>query len=75
MDLSNFKKFKESSNYIVYLEKEPKNKDNMEMIVYYKAKGSYWKCILTDAIFKLFFNPEEYKRIYMKNIIDKNNGK
>lgn len=71
MDLSNFKKFKESPNYIVYLEKEPKDINRLEMIVYYKAKNSYWRCLLSDALFKLFFTPEEYKKIYMKNINDK----
>ena len=66
MDLTNFEKFKESENYIVYLEKNREGKKQIEIIVRYKKyKDRAMRCLLTDDLFKLFFEPEEYKRVYM----------
>ena len=62
-----FEKFKETENYIIYLEKKPILKGQIDMIVEYKKKpGHAMRCLLTDALFKLFFEPEEYKKVYMR---------
>ncbi len=66
MDLSKFEKFKESENYIIYLTKDRKDKKQIEIVVQYKKNNHLWRSLLTDELFKLFFEPEEYKRIYMK---------
>lgn len=66
MDLTNFEKYKESENYIVYLTKDRKDKKQIEIIVQMKRNNTYWRSLLNDQLFKLFFEPEEYKKIYMK---------
>ena len=67
IDLKNFEKFKESENYIVYLEKNREGKKQIEMVVQYKKyKDRAMRCLLTDALFKLFFAPEEFKKVYMR---------
>ena len=65
IDTEKFEKYKESEHYIVYLEKKPAIKGQIEMIVQYKKYNRSMRCLLTDDIFKLFFQPEEYKKIYM----------
>ena len=65
MDLTNFEKFKESENYIIYLTKDRKDKKQIEIIVQMKRNNTYWRSLLNDQLFKLFFEPEEYKKIYM----------
>lgn len=67
MDLTNFEKFKESEHYIVYLTKDRKDKKQIEIVVQFKRNNTIWRSLLNDQLFKLFFEPEEYKRIYMKN--------
>lgn len=67
MDLSKFEKYKESENYIVYLPKDRKDKKQFDMIVNYKGSNRYWRVPLSDALFKLFFEPDEYKKVYMKD--------
>lgn len=68
MDLTSFEKFKESEHYIVYLIKDiTKIKKQIEIIVQFKRNNTIWRSLLNDQLFKLFFEPEEYKRIYMKN--------
>ena len=67
MDLTNFEKFKESENYEVYLEKNRAGKKQFEMaVVYKKYKSRAMRCLMTDALFKLFFEPEEYKKVYLQ---------
>lgn len=67
MDLTNFEKFKESEHYIVYLTKDRKDKKQVEIVVQFKRNNTIWRSLLNDQLFKLFFEPEEYKQIYMKN--------
>ena len=67
MDLSNFEKFMESEHYEVYLPKNCEEGKQIEMIVKYKRNGMFMRTLLTDALFKLFFKPEDYKKIYMKD--------
>ncbi len=68
MDLTNFEKFKETENYEVYLEKDRESKKQFEMaVVYKKYKSRAMRCLMTDSLFKLFFDPAEYKRVYMKD--------
>ena len=69
MDLTNFEKFKESEHYIVYLTKDRKDKKQIEIIVQYKRNNTFWRALLNDQLFKLFFEPDEYKKIYMENNI------
>lgn len=72
MDLKNFEKYKESENYIVYLEKNREGKKQIEMVVQYKKyKDRAMRCLLTDALFKLFFEPEDYKKVYMQKASEK----
>lgn len=66
MDLSNFEKYKESENYIVYLTKDRKDKKQIEIVVQMKKNNTYWRSLLSDQLFKLFFEPNEYKKVYMK---------
>ena len=66
IDENKFEKFKESEHYIVYLEKKPAFKGQIEMIVKYKGKDLAMRLLLTDDVFKLFFVPEEYKKVYMR---------
>ena len=61
----NFEKFKESETFVVYLEKDRQNKKQIKMIVLNKKSNLYVTYLLTDAVFKLFFAPEEYKKVYM----------
>ena len=65
IDTNKFEKYKESENYIVYIEKKPAIKGQIEMIVQYKRYDRCMRCLLTNSVFKLFFEPEEYKKIYM----------
>jgi hypothetical protein len=68
MDLTNFEQFKESENYIVYLQKDRANKKQFEMIVSYKKyPGRAMRCLMTDTLFKLFFEPTEFAKVYMKS--------
>ena len=68
IDLNRFEKVKESENYILYMQKNRKNKHQIEIIVQYKKyKDRAMRCLLTDELIKLFFEPEEYKRLYMNN--------
>ena len=67
MDLSKFEKYKESEHYIVYLPKDREGKKQIEMIVQYKSNGHFWRTLLSDPLFKLFFEPAEYKKVYMKD--------
>ena len=67
MNLIGFEKFKESKHYIVYLTKDRKDKKQIEIIVQFKRNNTIWRSLLNNQLFKLFFEPEEYKRIYMKN--------
>ena len=67
MDLSNFEKFKESENYILYLEKNREGKKQIEIVVQYKKYPRAMRTLLTDSLFKLFFKPEEYKSVYMRS--------
>ena len=64
IDENVFEKFKESENYIVYVEKKPVLKNQIDIIVKYKKNGRYMQCILTDALFKLFFQPEDLHRLF-----------
>lgn len=66
MDLSNFEKFKESEHYIIYLTKDRKDKKQIEIVVQFKRNNTLWRSLLSDELFKLFFQPEEYKKVYMK---------
>ena len=66
MDLSNFEKFKESEHYIIYLTKDRKDKKQIEIVVQFKRNNTLWHSLLSDELFKLFFEPEEYKKVYMK---------
>lgn len=66
MDLTNFEKFKESEHYIVYLTKDRKDKKQIEIVVQFKRNNTLWRSLLSDELFKLFFEPEEYKKVYMK---------
>ena len=65
IDTEKFEKYKESEHFIVYLEKKPVIKGQIEMIVQYKKYNLSMRCLLTDDVFKLFFEPEEYKKIYI----------
>lgn len=67
MDLSKFEKYKESEHYEIYLPKDREGKKQIEMIVKYKRNGTYWRTLLSDMLFKLFFEPAEYKKVYMKD--------
>ena len=67
MNLTGFEKFKESKHYIVYLTKDHKDKKQIEIRVQFKRNNTIWRSLLNAQLFKLFFEPEEYKRIYMKN--------
>ena len=67
MDLSNFEKFKESENYIVYLQKDRADKKQFEMVVAYKKYPTRaMRCLINDALFKLFFEPAEFAKVYLK---------
>ena len=67
MDLTNFEKFKESENYIVYLQKDRANKKQFEMVVAYKKYPTRaMRCLINDALFKLFFEPAEFAKVYLK---------
>ena len=66
MDLKNFELFMTTDNYEVYLPKDRENKKQIEIVIKYKRNGMYFRSLLTDALFKLFFKPEEYKKVYMK---------
>ena len=66
IDLDRFERFKESQDYVLYVQKDRKNKRQIEIIVQYKKyKDRAMRCLLTDELFKLFFDPSEYKRLYM----------
>jgi len=67
MDLSKFEKYKESEHYIVYLSKDRKDNKQIEIVVQMKRNNTLWRSLLTDELFKLFFEPAEYKKIYMDN--------
>lgn len=62
----NYEKFKESKNFIVYLPKDRKGKKQIKMLVQFKINNKFIEVILTDKSFKLFFEPDEYKKVYMK---------
>lgn len=64
MDLTNFEQFKETENYMVYLQKDRAGQIKFEMVVYYKKEKRYWRVILTRALFELFFTPAEYLKVY-----------
>jgi len=66
IDENVFEKFKETENYIVYVEKKPVLKNQINIIVKHKNNGYCMRWILTDALFKLFFQPEDYEKIYMR---------
>lgn len=59
-----FDKYKETPNFILYLEKTSDN-NQREMIVYHKKKGISMQCICTEALLQLFLDPEQFKRIYL----------
>lgn len=58
-----FKKYKETENYILYIEESQKS--TKEMIVYYKKRNFSMRCICTEALLQLFLDPEQFKRIYL----------
>lgn len=67
MDLTNFEKFKESEHYIVYLQKDRADKKQFEMVVAYKKYPTrVMRCLINDALFKLFFEPAEFAKVYLK---------
>lgn len=67
MNLTGFEKFKESEHYIVYLQKDRADKKQFEMIVAYKKYPTRaMRCLINDALFKLFFEPAEFAKVYLK---------
>lgn len=67
MDLTNFEKFKESENYALYLQKDRADKTQFDIIIIYKKyKSRAMRCLVTPAIFKLFFEPAEFAKVYLK---------
>ena len=65
-DANFFEKVKETKNYIIYLEKKPVFKNQIDMIVKYNGKDFSMRCLLTDELFKLFFSPTDYAKIYAR---------
>lgn len=66
IDDSVFEKIKETENHIIYLQKEPWLNNQIDMIVEYKGKSIYMRTLLTDELFKLFFEPKDYQMVYMR---------
>lgn len=66
IDFNVFEEIKETENHIIYLEKKPLLKNQIDMIVKYKGKNLYMRTLLTDDLFKTFFNPEDYQKVYMR---------
>lgn len=62
----NYEKFKESKNFIVYLPKDRKGKKQIKMLVQFKINNKFIEVILTDKSFKLFFEPDEFAKVYLK---------
>ena len=64
VDENVFEKFKETEKHVIYLEKKRKYNAEIDIIVYDKITNCWMKSLLTDALFKYFFKPEEYRRVY-----------
>lgn len=71
VDLTNFTKFKETKDHIIYINKDYQTVEKKEIIVYYKQHKMGMRSLLTDELFTLFFSPEDYKKIYMQEAIIK----
>jgi hypothetical protein len=61
-----YKGYRINAGDIIYLEKKPLLKNQRDMIVKYKGKNLYMRTLLTDDLFKTFFNPEDYQKVYMR---------
>jgi len=59
--------YKESEHYAVYLEKNPISDKTKQMLIKYKQNGRIIQCIANDALFKLLFQPAEFKKQYMQD--------
>lgn len=66
IDANVFEVIKETENHIIYLEKRPLVKNQIDMIVKYKGKSIYMRTLLTDELFKIFFSPQDYKNVYTR---------
>lgn len=68
IDLKKYNKYKVTKHYEIWLEKEPVNPKQRQILIHYLYSPNKWmQATLSDALFKLFFKPEEYKQIYMQN--------
>ena len=65
VDLSKWVQYKETSSYLVYLEKDPANEITRNMLVINKSNNRGIVCSANKALFQLLFHPEQFKKEYM----------
>ena len=67
IDLKKYEKYKVTKHYEIWLEKNPTIPHQRQILIHYTAFKDRWmQAILNDALFKLFFKSEEYKKVYMQ---------
>lgn len=65
--LDKYEKYKVTPHYEIWLEKNPTIPHQRQILIHYTAFKARWmQATLNDALFKLFFKPEEYKKVYMQ---------
>ena len=67
IDLKKYTKYKVTKHYKKKKKKEPVNPKQRQILIHYLYSPNKWmQATLSDALFKLFFKPEEYKQVYMQ---------
>jgi len=68
INLNKYTRYKVTKHYEIWLEKDPINPKQRQVLIHYLAYSNRWmQATLTDSLFKMFFKPEEYKQVYMQN--------
>ena len=68
LNLERYAKYKVTKHYEIWLEKDPTNPKQRQILIHYLYSPNKWmQATLSDALFKLFFKPEEYKQVYMQS--------
>jgi hypothetical protein len=68
LNLEKYTRYKITKHYEIWLEKDPTNPKQRQVLIHYLNNPNKWmQATLSDALFKLFFKPEEYRQIYMQN--------
>lgn len=68
INLNRYEKVKVTKHYEIYLEKDPINVKQRQVLIHYLSYSNRWiQATISESLFKMFFKPDEYKKVFMRD--------